>query len=234
MAALRAALITTQFWLPSSSDSVPGFCTYLSFPHRVSGTASNGMIQRETAAVISALKERNLNTSEHCNRTCALSVETGKAIGLSSADLFTLQVGARLHDVGKIGIPDNILLKAGSLDEEERRIIQTHSQRGHDILASVPDQQISAIAMIALHHHEAIDGSGYPNSLKGEEIPFLARIVCIADSYDAIATVRPYHNPKRHSEVMQMLYDQQGQKYDSYVLAAFSKIVELSPHRALN
>lgn len=187
---------------------------------------------RETIAVITALRERDTNTSEHCTRTCALSIETGRAIGISSNDLVTLHLAARLHDVGKIGVPDAILLKSGHLDEEELRIIKTHSRRGYDILDSVQDHHISDIAKVVLHHHEAVDGSGYPDGLKGEEIPALARIISVADSYDAIASIRPYHHPQRHSQVMQMLYDQQGHKYDPYVLAAFTKIVELSPHKA--
>ena len=77
-----------------------------------------------------------------------------------------------------------------------------------------------------LTHHESVDGSGYPDGLKGEEITALARIISIVDSYDAIATVRPYHAPRSHSQVMQFLYDEQGRKYDSHVLAIFAKVVE--------
>jgi len=189
-------------------------------------------LSRETVAVLRALQERDEGTFAHCDRTCALCVETARAFALSDQDLADLRWAARLHDIGKIGIPDRVLLKPGRLDDEELAVMRTHSQRGHDILSSIPNARIGAIATVVLHHHEAVDGSGYPRGLRGEDIPVLARILSIVDSYDAIATARPYHAPKSHVEVMRMLGEQQGQKYDRYVLAAFSKIVESSPYRA--
>lgn len=179
------------------------------------GTAALNVMQHldlETAALLRALRERDENTSAHCDRTCALSVETGKALGLSSQDLTTLRLAAELHDVGKIGIPDRVLLKPGRLDEDELRIMRTHPRRGYDILSSIPNALIAAVATVVLTHHESVDGSGYPDGLKGEEITALARIISIVDSYDAIATVRPYHAPRSHSQVMQVLYDEQGRK----------------------
>ncbi|HEY5807488.1 MAG TPA: HD domain-containing phosphohydrolase [Povalibacter sp.] len=189
-------------------------------------------LELETAAVLRALRERDVDTFAHCNRTCALAIETGKVMGLSSQDLTTLRLAAELHDVGKIGIPDHVLLKPGRLDEEELGIMRTHCRRGHHILTSVPNALIEPVATVVLHHHEAVDGSGYPNGLKAEEIPALARIVSVVDSYDAIASVRPYHAPKSHSQVMQILYNEEGRKYDPYVLAIFAKVVECSPYRA--
>jgi HD-GYP domain-containing protein (c-di-GMP phosphodiesterase class II) len=121
---------------------------------------------REMAAVIRALRERDQDTSDHCGRTCALSVETGKACGLSSNELATLKLAAELHDIGKIVIPDRVLLKPGRLDDEEMRIMRTHARRGHDILASIADDQIAAVATVVLHHHEAVDGNGYPDGFE--------------------------------------------------------------------
>ena len=189
-------------------------------------------LTRETAAVLRALRERDENTFAHCDRTCTLCIETGRTFGLSSQDLGVLRWAAELHDIGKIGIPDRVLFKPGRLDDEELGVMRTHPQRGHDILASIQHDEIAPIATVVLHHHEAVDGSGYPEGLRGEDIPILARILCIVDSYDAIATVRPYHAPKSHAQVMHMLHEQQGRKYDAYVLATFSRIVESSPHRA--
>ena len=187
---------------------------------------------RETAAVLRALHERDEKTSDHCGRTCALAQATGEALGLLPAELATLRLAAALHDIGKIGIPDKVLLKPGRLDDEELQVMRTHPQRGHAILLSIPDIDISAVAAVVLAHHEAVDGGGYPEGLKREQIPPLARIVSVVDCYDAIATVRPYHAAKRHDEVMRMLYAESGRKLDPYVIAAFEKVVQSSPHRA--
>lgn len=186
---------------------------------------------RETAAVMSALRVRDENTHAHCNRTGALCLEIGRAMGLSSGELTILRLAGELHDIGKIGMPDHILFKPGRLDEEELHTMRTHPRRGHDILASIPEPQFRDVATVVLHHHEAIDGSGYPDGLSGEGIPLLARIVSVVDSYDAIATVRPYHAPKGHSQVMRMLHDQEGRKYDSYILKSFARTIESSQYR---
>ena len=187
---------------------------------------------RETAAVIRALRERDAKTAEHCGRTGALSMATGAALGLLSSELATLRLAAALHDVGKIGIPDRVLLKPGRLDDEELGVMRTHPRRGHDILIAIPDPEIAAVATIVLAHHEAVDGGGYPDGLQGEDIPPLARVVSVVDCYDAIATVRPYHAAKSHAEVMRMLHEERGRKLDPFVLAAFEKVVEFSPYRA--
>jgi HD-GYP domain-containing protein (c-di-GMP phosphodiesterase class II) len=189
-------------------------------------------LPRETVAVLRALCERDESTFMHCGRTCALSVATGSALGLTSKELEILRWAAELHDIGKLGIPDRVLFKPGRFDAEELKVMQTHSRLGYEILTSIPDDQITPIADIVLHHHEAIDGSGYPDGLRGEEIPVLSRILSVADSYDAIAAVRPYHAPRGHKDVMHILHEEQGRKYDPYILSAFEHVIELSPHRA--
>jgi len=195
--------------------------------------APAGELVRVRAALLEALRERDENTFAHCDRTCALCVETGRMFGLSSNDLRVLSRAAELHDIGKIGIPDRVLLKPGRLDDEELAVMRTHPRRGHDILASIEDDRVASIADVVLHHHEAIDGNGYPEGLRGEDIPVLARILSIVDAYDAIYTVRPYHAPRSHVEVMRMLHAEQGRKYDAYVLATFSKVVDSSSYRAV-
>ncbi len=189
-------------------------------------------LARATAAVNRALRERDENTSAHSGRTCGLALETGQACGLSDDDLATLKLAAQLHDVGKIGIPDRVLLKPGRLDDEEMRVMRTHPRRGHDILASIGGERIATVATVVLHHHEAVDGSGYPDGIRDGSIPLLSRIVSIADSYDAIATVRPYHRPRPHEEIMRILYEAQGRKYDAEVLATFARVIERSVYRA--
>jgi HD-GYP domain-containing protein (c-di-GMP phosphodiesterase class II) len=189
-------------------------------------------LARATAAVNRALRERDENTSAHSGRTCGLALEIGQACGLSDDDLATLKLAAELHDVGKIGIPDRVLLKPGRLDDEELRVMRTHPRRGHDILASIGGERIATVATIVLHHHEAVDGSGYPDGIGEESIPLMSRIVSVADSYDAIATVRPYHRPRPHAEIMRILYEGQARKYDAEVLATFATIIDRSVYRA--
>ncbi len=189
-------------------------------------------LARETAAVIRALRERDENTSEHCGRTRELALETGRACGLSAGDLATLKLAADLHDIGKIGIPDSVLLKPGRLDDEEMRVMRTHPRRGHDILVAIGDEHIAKIAKVVLYHHEAVDGSGYPEGLAEEAIPLMSRIVSVVDSYDAMATVRPYHRPRTHAEVMGVLNAGRQRKYDGNVLETFTKVIERSAYRA--
>jgi HD-GYP domain-containing protein (c-di-GMP phosphodiesterase class II) len=189
-------------------------------------------IAEKTIALMGALKQRDANTGEHSDRTQSLALELGQAVALSSADLDTLRLAAHLHDVGKIGIPDAVLLKPGRLGPEELQVMKSHAQRGHDILIAVPDEAITAVAQVVLHHHEAFDGSGYPVGLKGEAIPVLARIIAIADSYDAMATDRPYHHAKDHQAIMRILFDEQSHKYDPQLVKTFEVLIQGSAHKS--
>ena len=128
---------------------------------------------RETVALVRALMERDSNTGEHCKRTHALSLELGKAAALSAGEIANLALAARLHDIGKIGIPDSVLLKRGRLEPDELAVMRTHPRRGYEILAVIPDDDHAAVAEAVLRHHECFDGSGYPDGLKGEEVPGL-------------------------------------------------------------
>jgi HD-GYP domain-containing protein (c-di-GMP phosphodiesterase class II) len=112
------------------------------------------------------------------------------------------------------------------------RVMRTHARRGHDILAAIGDERMTRVATVVLHHHEAVDGSGYPEGLKGESIPITSRILSIADAYDAIATVRPYHRPRGHDDIMQILHEGEDRKYDAHVLATFARIIACSAYKA--
>jgi HD-GYP domain-containing protein (c-di-GMP phosphodiesterase class II) len=184
------------------------------------------------SALVRALRERDDNTGAHSDRTAGLALELGRACRLSAAELGTLALAARLHDVGKIGIPDAVLLKPGRLDAAEFDVMKSHPRRGYDLLTAVLDENEAAVATVVLHHHEGFDGAGYPDRLKGEEIPIMSRIVAMADSYDAMATTRPYHAPRSHAEIMHVLFDVQGGKYDPYIRTTFAAVVEGSVHRA--
>lgn len=187
-------------------------------------------LTNETVALAFALKQRDSNTGAHSERTHALALELGRALALSSAALGTLGVAAQLHDIGKIGIPDAILLKPGQLQADEFEIMKTHSQLGHDILSRIPDIGMSEVAQIVLHHHEHFAGGGYPGRLTGEAIPVLSRIIAIVDSYDALASHRPYHHAKSHHEIMRILYEENSHKYDPHLVTKFAKIIGPNPH----
>jgi HD-GYP domain-containing protein (c-di-GMP phosphodiesterase class II) len=187
---------------------------------------------KATAALLRALAERDGNTSAHSSRTSTLALELGRFCRLTSTELATLGLAAQLHDIGKIGVPDRILLKPGRLDSEEFELMKSHPRRGYDILMAVPDPHVVPVANVVLHHHEGFDGMGYPSRLKGEEIPVSSRIVAIVDSYDALATHRPYKKPKTHEKIMHILFEEQGGKYDPHLRSKFAALIEASVHKA--
>jgi putative two-component system response regulator len=141
-------------------------------------------------ALAQAVERRDQCTGQHCQRLAAISVMLGEALGLSHADLTALLRGGYLHDIGKIGIPDAILFKQGMLTTEEWEIMRSHPIRGEEICR--PMKSLRPVLPIIRNHHERWDGSGYPDGLAGEDIPLLARILQVADIYDALTTQRPY------------------------------------------
>ena len=137
-----------------------------------------------------AVEERDKCTSDHCRRLSFFSVELGIRLGLDRKDLLALHRGGYLHDIGKIGIPDSILNKAGQLNEDEWKIMRSHVIRGEEICR--PMQSLVNVLPIIRHHHERWDGTGYPDRIQGEQIPLLARILQIADVFDALSSERSY------------------------------------------
>ncbi|MGH8491871.1 MAG: HD-GYP domain-containing protein [Moraxellaceae bacterium] len=190
-------------------------------------------LDRETAAVVCALGERDLCTAEHSDRVEALALELGKAVGLSSLELHQLAYVARLHDIGKIGIPDNVLLKPGRLDASEMQEMKTHPERGYKILLAIEDSDLG-IAKGVLHHHETFDGLGYPHGLKGEDIPHASRIVALADCYDAMASDRPYHQGRSHEDIISIMFERSSAKFDPWLSGKFLSVIERSSYRALS
>ena len=136
------------------------------------------------------IEARDPMTNGHCERLARHAVALGKALGLGEDDLQALNRGGYLHDVGKVGVPDAVLLKPGPLTAEEFELMKRHPDIGDSLCA--PLQSLRAVRPIVRCHHERLDGSGYPQGLRGEEVPLLAQIVCIADVYDALTSHRPY------------------------------------------
>ena len=187
---------------------------------------------RYTKALAVALGYRDPHTRIHSERVLGLCEAVGVRAGLSPRDLGTLRIAAAFHDVGKIGIPDQILLKPARLDESETRAMQRHAELGASIVLATELEGAQEVARVVRHHHERFDGGGYPGRLAGEEIPVCARIIGIADSYDAMAQARSYHRPRSHAEIMDVLHEETGQKHDPGVALLFCDVIERSAYRA--
>lgn len=170
-------------------------------------------------ALTSAIDAKDRYTSGHSDRVARVSVCLGEQLGLSQDELDTLYLGGLLHDIGKIGIDDHVLNKPGTLTDDEFEHIKQHPQFGYDILKSV--RQLDEILPVVLHHHESWDGRGYPHGLKGSETPFLARIVAVADAFDAMGSDRPYRKGMPEEKLDRILRDGAGKQWDAEVIEAF-------------
>ncbi|HLK68165.1 MAG TPA: HD domain-containing phosphohydrolase [Bryobacteraceae bacterium] len=155
---------------------------------------ASGFTIDETEQIVFALalavEQRDLQTGGHCERLAFIAMAMGIAMGLARHRVMALYRGGYLHDVGKVGIPDSILFKPGPLTAEEWVTMRSHTTRGEEICRHM--KSLTPVLPIIRHHHERWDGSGYPDGLRGEQIPLLARILQIADIYDALANPRPY------------------------------------------
>ena len=169
-------------------------------------------------ALASALATRDYETEAHCQRTVEMTLLLARRLGVPDERLPSIVRGALLHDIGKIGIPDSILFKAGPLTTEEREIIKQHVILGFNMLQHIP---FFCEAMpVVLHHHESYDGTGFPKGLKGEEIPRGARIFHVADVYDALISERPYKRAWSMDRAMEELRQGSGRAYDPEAVAA--------------
>jgi len=165
------------------------------------------------------------DTGAHIWRMAAYAAELARGCGWEEADCARLELAAPMHDTGKIGIPQAILRKPGPLDEQEWVIMKTHPKIGHDILRMSAAPVFQMAAEIALYHHEKWDGSGYPHALKGKEIPESARIVALADVFDALSMKRPYKAPWPLPEVMDFIRAGSGSHFDPDVMKVFENSI---------
>jgi hypothetical protein len=173
-------------------------------------------------ALVSALDARERNTHLHSLRVRAFAKRIGRAMALDERALTTLSEGALLHDVGKIGVPDAILLKPGPLTEEEWVVMRQHPDIGRRILEPTPF--LHEAAEIVYTHHERYDGKGYPRMLRGKDIPLGARIFSVADVFDALTTDRPYHEKMDAEQAVSEIQQGAGKQFDSEVVQAFLTI----------
>ena len=172
-----------------------------------------------------AAEYRDDMTGYHIIRMSRYSQLLALAAGMSENEAETLLNASPMHDIGKIGIPDNVLLKPGKLDSEEWTIMQTHVDIGVEILSGSSSALMDMAAEIAQNHHEKWDGSGYPCALAGENIPLTGRIVAIADVFDALTTERPYKKAWPIEETVEFLKDQRGKHFDPELVELFLEIL---------
>lgn len=178
--------------------------------------ALEASFQQTAAALAKALDARDRMTASHGNRTAQLSVEIAHALGMSWAEQRRLMLAAHLHDIGKIGVPESILLKPGPLTQEERLQMQQHAVIGASILSEVDG--MADVALVVRHHHERWDGKGYPDGLVGEETPYMSRILAVADATEAMCARRTYRNPMCEEAVLAELRRCSGTQFDPFIV----------------
>jgi len=170
------------------------------------------------------LDMRDHITDEHTRRVSELTTNLAKRMGFPESKLGHIRRGALLHDIGKMGIPDSILLKPAPLTETERAIMQTHPKKAYQILSNI--EYLAHAIDIPYCHHEKWDGTGYPRGLKGEEIPLSARIFAVVDVFDALTSDRPYRVAWQKEKALTYIQEQSGRHFFPEAVEAFSKMIE--------
>ena len=170
-------------------------------------------------ALANVIEVRDYYTSDHSNRIAGLAVETARLLGYEESQLERVRLAAAMHDIGKIGIPDSILNKPGPLEDEERRIMMRHPEIGAKIISAI--QNLSDVAQVIRAHQEKFDGTGYPDGLRGEDIPLTARIIAVVDAYTAITDQRAYKSARTPAEAVDELLRCAGSQFDPRVVQAF-------------
>lgn len=168
---------------------------------------------------------KDINTGVHSTRLAEWAIRVARKLSIPEDHLYQVEVAALLHDIGKVGVPDAILKKQGPLTSEERVLINRHPEYSWSILRLFPG--LEAASLYALHHHENVDGTGYPAGLKKEDIPLVARIICVIDAYDAMVSNRCYRKGLPHEEAIRRLMQSSGSQFDTEVVSVFVPIAEL-------
>lgn len=180
--------------------------------------------------LLNALRCKDEYTWGHSLRVAYFCVSVGRELGLSAEELYELEVSALFHDIGKIGVPESVLLKPTRLNEAEFQMMKLHPTKSFDILQEFP--VFHKMALNAKYHHERYDGRGYPEGLKGEEIPLFARIILVADTFDAMTSSRPYRSGLAMDVAFTELREFAGTQFDSKVVESF--ILSMQREQAKN
>jgi HD-GYP domain-containing protein (c-di-GMP phosphodiesterase class II) len=192
------------------------------------GEAEDGIAKQRTPfgvldALVRAVDRKDRYTRRHSQQNAEYAVALGKAVGLSEGAVNALRIGGLLHDVGKIGVPDDILKKPGALTDEEMRIMRDHVVLSNLIVHGVPNLQDVSDAVYA--HHERWDGKGYPRGLKGDEIPLPGRIMALVDAYSAMILDRPYRKALGYQEAVAEVRKSAGSQFDPSLVEPFLSVV---------
>ncbi|WP_312098373.1 HD-GYP domain-containing protein [Niallia sp.] len=223
------------FFIPEPSASVSTFIIYL-FTYLLITLISVGFMSRvqrvlednlELTRVLSnALDSRDSYTMHHSKNVAKYAMEIAEEMNLSPYLCEVIHIGGLLHDIGKIGIPEHVLTKPGKLNEAEYELIKTHTTKGYEIIKHVKQYKNNGILDIVLYHHERFDGTGYPKGLQGEEIPLVARIVAVADSFDAMSSQRVYRKKLSLEAILLEIEANKGKQFDPIVVEAFLSLFE--------
>jgi len=191
--------------------------------------ATQQVVSREKETLLRLAKAgeyRDEETGNHVVRMAKYSRQIAEALGLSNKECDEIEYAAPMHDIGKIGIHDDVLLKPGKFAQQEWLTMQQHTTIGHAILTNSQSRYIQTGSIIALNHHEKFDGAGYPHGIAGTDIPLVARIVAVADVYDALVSQRPYKEPWSESDAQDYLEKQAGTQFDPICVEAFFERIE--------
>lgn len=200
---------------------VPAVTTYIAFEmiHRLQHQTQEAML-----AMADAIDQRDPYTADHSRRVSELSVRIAEVYGMNERDLGRLRIASRLHDIGKIGIGNDLLHKPGKLTDDEWKIMQDHPVIGEQLLK--PYRQFKHETMLVRSHHERWDGKGYPDKLRGQNIPLGARIIAVADTFDAMTTARPYRGPLSKQIAIDEIRNGAMTQFDPRVVASFLHVME--------
>ncbi|HEX8743839.1 MAG TPA: HD-GYP domain-containing protein [Thermoleophilaceae bacterium] len=181
------------------------------------------LMKAHVEALAAAMDMRDRRTAEHSEDVVRLACAVGRLLGLEAAALVELEFAARLHDVGKIRVPDAVLHKPGPLDQEEYETIKCHAAWGSETLSAIPG--LEAVATVVRFHHERWDGSGYPDCLSGARIPLASRIICACDAYAAMTADRPYRDAMDVDEALAEVCAKAGSQFDPAVVDALAEVI---------
>ncbi|MGO4889428.1 HD-GYP domain-containing protein [Anaerobacillus sp. MEB173] len=228
--AASLVVISRFFLIPEPVPSVIGFLVFL-FTYLLITFISVGLMKNVykikkdsielTTALSNALDSRDSYTKHHSEKVATYAVEIAEKMNLSKKQCEIIRIGSLLHDIGKIGIPESILNKPGKLTDEEYNIIKSHPVVGYEMIKHVESFKHDGVLDIVLYHHERYDGKGYPSGLKGEEIPLFARIVAVADTFDAMSSKRIYRKELSVDYVLNEMAENKGLQFDPEIMDVF-------------